>query len=835
MAQRTSSNLPASKFLDFEGGFTGLPPDDERQSVSPGGASATSTIPSTGNNRIDSLTYSVKWGANGVGTGATLDYSFPGFGATWDIPYGSNEPNIGFSPLTTSQKNAARKALDLWSDVVNINFQEISETASNVGDIRFGNTAVETNPNVIAFAYYPNNFPEAGDVWLNANTITDVTSAADGTISLYAYIHELGHAIGLKHPFDGSPRLPSNEDTSANTVMSYSVPTDFIPSTPMPFDIAAAQYIYGPNMSTRAGNTTYSWSPGEQLFETIWDAGGNDTIDWSNQSSAARIHLAPGAWSGLGPENSFGSETLAIAENVTIENAFGGSGGDTLRGNSVANTLEGNAGNDTLIGGAGADGLDGGPGGGGDHDTYLFEAITDSGVLIGQRDLIAGFDNPGAAAGDLIDLSAIAGGEELVWRGTGSFSGVNQVRVYNQSSNGATIVAINTAGSNAPESRIEILDGAVAPTAYSAEDFLLDGGGPPPPPPDGDITGTTGADSLSGTSAAEVIDGLAGDDTIDGNGGDDTIDGGAGDDTLIGGAGADSLDGGPGGGGDHDTYLFEAITDSGVLIGERDLIAGFDNPGTAAGDLIDLSAIAGGEELVWRGTGSFSGVNQVRVYNQSSNGATIVAINTAGSNAPESRIEILDGGGVAPTAYSAEDFLLDGGGPPPPPPDGDITGTTGADSLSGTSAAEVINGLAGDDTIDGNGGNDTLIGGTGADSLDGGPGGGGDHDIYLFEAITDSGLLIGERDLISSFGNPGAAAGDLIDLSAIAGGGELTWRGANGLTGPNQVRVYNQSSNEATVVVISTADSSAPGCRIEILDGSDVLATAYSAADFLLQ
>ena len=68
------------------------------------------------------------------------------------------------------------------------------------------------------------------------------------------------------------------------------------------------------------------------------------------------------------------------AGSVTIENAVGGSGGDTLAGNAAGNTLVGNngddtligeggndrllglAGNDVLIGGAGNDSMDGGTG-----------------------------------------------------------------------------------------------------------------------------------------------------------------------------------------------------------------------------------------------------------------------------------------------------------------------------------------------------------------------------------------------------------------------------------------------------------------------------------------
>jgi Ca2+-binding RTX toxin-like protein len=131
-------------------------------------------------------------------------------------------------------------------------------------------------------------------------------------------------------------------------------------------DIATIQYIYGANITTRSGNTNYSWSPGEQILETIWDGGGIDTIDWSNQSTAAKINLNSGEWSELGSGYWNGqvneTETLAIAYNVTIENAKGGTGNDRIIGNSVANNLRGGNGADTLTGGNGNDILIGGKG-----------------------------------------------------------------------------------------------------------------------------------------------------------------------------------------------------------------------------------------------------------------------------------------------------------------------------------------------------------------------------------------------------------------------------------------------------------------------------------------
>jgi Ca2+-binding RTX toxin-like protein len=125
----------------------------------------------------------------------------------------------------------------------------------------------------------------------------------------------------------------------------------------MLLDIAAIQHLYGANMATRSGDTTYSWARGERIFETLWDGGGIDTLDWSNQSSAARIDLNAGAWSQLGPARGSpqSRDTLAISYGVVIEKAKGGAGNDTLIGNSAGNTLDGGRGNDFLSGGAGDD------------------------------------------------------------------------------------------------------------------------------------------------------------------------------------------------------------------------------------------------------------------------------------------------------------------------------------------------------------------------------------------------------------------------------------------------------------------------------------------------
>jgi len=153
----------------------------------------------------------------------------------------------------------------------------------------------------------------------------------------------------------------------------------------MSYDIAALQYLYGTNSSTRAGNTVYSWSVNQELLETMWDGGGVDTIDCANQTLRCVVNLTAGAFSSIGlrqtdaeiraaldlpdwftetldADTYNGSNNLCIAFNCAIENAVGGSAADALTGNALANTLSGAAGNDTLLGAAGADSLLGGAG-----------------------------------------------------------------------------------------------------------------------------------------------------------------------------------------------------------------------------------------------------------------------------------------------------------------------------------------------------------------------------------------------------------------------------------------------------------------------------------------
>ena len=178
--------------------------------------------------------------------------------------------------------------------------------------------------------------------------------------------------------------MPAAQDDRLHTIMSYTDSSNslypsagyvngqytwltyrIVPETPMLYDIAAIQYMYGANYSYHAGSDTYTFDPATPFFKTIWDGAGVDTLSASNFSLGCVLDLTPGSFSSLHfppPSDTGGyaptydgTDNLAIAYGCIIENAIGGNGNDTITGNDANNLLEGGGGSDTLYGGSGDD------------------------------------------------------------------------------------------------------------------------------------------------------------------------------------------------------------------------------------------------------------------------------------------------------------------------------------------------------------------------------------------------------------------------------------------------------------------------------------------------
>ena len=394
----------------------------------------TLTSPVSGVNFIDSLLGGDQW-APGFSATTALTYSFPcaksspAWWASNPNYSNNNEPSSAFS-LTPGQQQAVREVLATWSTIANITFLEVNETASQVGDLRFTWTTV-SNGAASAWAYLPNNYSAAGgDVWLSDLLLGDEVGSSwlPGGVAFNTLIHEAGHTLGLKHPFSGTPTLPATTDTAQYSVMSYTdhpngifrdVSPDgfggyFIqfeniqPQTPMLYDIAAIQHMYGANNSHRTGDDIYTFDSNKPFFQTLWDAGGNDTISVFNFTTDCMINLAAGSFSSLGISSDAlpsgyvggtqptysGANNLAIAFGCLIENATGGRGNDTLTGNALNNRLLGGDGNDILKGGLGNDTVDGGSG----TDTALLEGAFSS-YTISYNSGLAQYTVAGLASG----------------------------------------------------------------------------------------------------------------------------------------------------------------------------------------------------------------------------------------------------------------------------------------------------------------------------------------------------------------------------------------------------------------------------------------------------
>ncbi|WP_340588071.1 M10 family metallopeptidase [Erythrobacter alti] len=254
--------------------------------------------------------------------GLTITFSFPD--DVSDYPdYDTDLADIlaGFTSFNEMQKDAVRHILATISSFTNLVFVELTGSDDANATMRFGNTAITES----AFAFLPSADSVGGDSWYG--TATELKSPEVGNYGYLALLHEIGHALGLLHPFepDVGPPLPNDRDWMPYTVMSYNSfegsdgyfnAADGFAQTFMMEDIAALQHAYGTNYDTNSDDTLYfvdtdtgelyvngvtERSPGTNtVLRTIWDGGGNDTYDFANytgeHTGGLIIDLAPGGW-----------------------------------------------------------------------------------------------------------------------------------------------------------------------------------------------------------------------------------------------------------------------------------------------------------------------------------------------------------------------------------------------------------------------------------------------------------------------------------------------------------------------------------------------------------
>ncbi len=473
---------------------------------------------------------------------------------------GSQQLTYSFSTNASfTFRNIYTSALNELSSFLNVRFVQLADEPEWTGT--FANFPHQPGADVSAdlrFSQQSDTNRQGGEAGLYYYSLDADSDQEDMdainliyTVNFETILHELGHAMSLKHTSPNqlptqSPFIDTAYQNHNYTVMHYVANgngNDFYSSEGewayrhfQLLDVYALQQRFGANQSTN-GNTIFTSGSLHlnEWLQVLWDAGGVDTIDMSDQSRAQRINLATASFSDVGAisGNNPSGYNLSIGFSVTIENAVGGSGNDTIFGNASINAISGGSGNDIIYGNDGDDVLDGGTG----------------------ANVIAG-----GTGNDILTVSA--SGNEL-YGGTGN-------DVFNVVSRIDTIVEY--AGEGIDEVRTAL---SVYVIANNIENLTFADNGP--------HAGGYGNALDNVITGGSSYDGLVGD---------------AGNDTIFGGAGAaNELIGGAG----NDIYVVVAGGDTIVEYASE----GTDTVWTALANYTLRNEV---ENLVFTGSGAFNGV-----------------------------------------------------------------------------------------------------------------------------------------------------------------------------------------------------------------------------------
>lgn len=335
----------------------------------------------------------------------TISYQYAGNASPADLP--TSAEYSGWRQFTAAEKADFEAALAHIESFLNVDF--VQTTGNSDPDLNVA--AISLPGSVIGHGGYSVRYQGSSILEWDGFVAydTDLDLSLDRQFDLL--LHELGHAMGLRHTHEADDTLPAEFDSNLYSVMSYRAnPVNGEDSDAMMlFDVLALQDIWGAAPHNE-GTSSYTGSR-TRTVDSIWDSGGTDVLDANGRRAGVTLDLRQGAFSSFDAD-----QDVVVTFGTEIENAFGAQGADLVIGNELNNLLRGHANHDVLAGKAGRDRMEGGAG----RDTLWGDEGVD--LLFGGRgqdQLYGGSENDqltGRNGADRLDGQA---GDDLLLGGRG--------------------------------------------------------------------------------------------------------------------------------------------------------------------------------------------------------------------------------------------------------------------------------------------------------------------------------------------------------------------------------------------------------------------------------